>query len=224
MRQQFRIEVAYLIAEFTYIIKQTPEWLTKLEELIEPMKKALAQAARARSVIVQAVPELRSAISTFGKYCEGDESIDVACRRLDGIQSYLPTRDELEGWVEKMFGKAPISAGSRGRGRPMGSSYPGFHDFLCRLLVTVNSEGGGLSHNKNYPTRGTLVRVLDLLRPILPPGFIPYVPPVRVLLSALKIAREAEPLEAILLRRYRKNNPYFEFSEKLFAELERNEK
>lgn len=216
-------DVAYLIAEFTYAHKRLPEWLTEAEKLIEVVKRAIVQVARARSAMERAIPELRSAIAIFGN-CESDKSIDEACLQLDELRRRLPTRDELHGWLEKIFGRAAISSGNSGRGRPAGSSHPHFHDFLCSLLVDVNSVGGRLTYDKNYPARGTLLRVLDLLRPILPPGFIPHIPPVRVLKSAQKIARGgAQSLEAMVSRRYG-NIPYVEFGEKLLAELERNDK
>jgi hypothetical protein len=74
----------------------------------------------------------------------------------------------------------------RRRGRPVSSRYPhwtvpgSFYGFVLRLLWDVGAAGGRLSLSKNTGT-GSLIKVLDLLRPHLPPKFIPSRPSLAAL-------------------------------------------
>jgi hypothetical protein len=81
----------------------------------------------------------------------------------------------------------------RKRGRPVSSGYPhwttpgSFYGFVLRLLWDVGDAGGRLSLSKNSGT-GSLIKVLDLLRPHLPPKFIPSRPSLAALNRIKRIA------------------------------------
>jgi hypothetical protein len=81
----------------------------------------------------------------------------------------------------------------RKRGRPVSSRYPhwtvpgSFYGFVLRLLWDVGAAGGRLSLSKNSGT-GSLIKVLDLLRPHLPPKFIPSRPSLAALNRIKRIA------------------------------------
>ena len=168
-----------------------------LNEQIKRWKKELKQMAKARSSMATAALELKSAIAKFDeKYGEAVRCVFVA-----------PPIDTLLSEVQEWMNTPPPIAAQRaewrkGRGRPSRPTYAPFHTFLCLLLVIVNVEGGKLTFNKNYPRRGTLVRFLNLLRPHMPRGFIPEIPPVRVLIEAQKVATGGiEALEAMMSSR-----------------------
>jgi hypothetical protein len=85
----------------------------------------------------------------------------------------------------------------RKQGRPSGYPHwvvPGsFDGFVLRLLWDVGAAGGRLSLSKNTGT-GSLIKVLDLLRPHLPPKFIPSRPSLAALNRIKRIASKVGTL------------------------------
>jgi class 3 adenylate cyclase len=184
-RATSRIQIVDLMIDFIREHEKLhdPKFLAEAEEQIKHWKTELMQLAKARSSIATAILKLKSAIAKFDEeYGEADRCV-IAPQPIETLLS------ELEKWVD---GAPPIVAilaeRRKGRGRPSQPTHRHFFHFLCLLLATISAEGGKLTFDKNYPTRGTLVRALDLLRPHMPRGFIPEKLPIRVLIRARKIS------------------------------------
>jgi hypothetical protein len=134
------------------------------------------------------------------EFCAALESLDDSALLFVRLAIYfsvkppeLPTRAEIVNEIKKivMFAKASSQALTytkddperpkivgRPPGGPLSSCGPGsLPRFALRLLWDVKAAGGRLTLDKNT-RQGTLVKVLNLLRPYLPPGFVPNVLPV----------------------------------------------
>jgi hypothetical protein len=62
----------------------------------------------------------------------------------------------------------------RQRGRKKGGiKHPLFQDFVWELLISTKAAGGRLTLEKNYGAFGSLIDVITVLAPHLPPGFVP---------------------------------------------------
>jgi class 3 adenylate cyclase len=165
-RAAFRIEITELMIDFIreYERLHDSTFLMEMGEQLKRWKIELMQVVKARSLMATAALQLKSAIEKFDKkYGEADRCVFVAPQPIDTLLS------ELQEWSNST---PPIVAQMdkerKGRGRPSRPTHTQFHDFLCLLLSIVNAEGGKLTFDKNYPTRGTLVRALGLLRPHMP--------------------------------------------------------
>jgi hypothetical protein len=197
-----RIQIVNMMIDFIreYERLHDPKFLAEAEEQIKHWKTELMQLAKARSSMASAILKLKSAIAKFDEqYGEADRCVVIAPQPIDTLLS------ELQKWVDSAPPIAAILAEERkGRGRPSQPTHRHFHDFLCLLLATVSAEGGKLTFDRNYPTRSTLVRALDLLRPHMPRGFIPEKLPVRVLIRARKISAGGfAALDALITQRLR---------------------
>jgi class 3 adenylate cyclase len=195
----FRIAIADLIFDFAREHKKLldPEWRKKVKDLTTEWTKSLVQVLKARSLMERATLELKSAIAKFDEaHGQAIRSAEVAPLQIDKLL------DDVLDWMRSPPPIASIMSAERsGPGRPPWQAQSLFHAFLCSFLVTVNSDGGALTYDKNYPERSTLLRALALLRPIMPPGFIPVSPSIRELLRAWKIAKGgAEALENMISR------------------------
>jgi class 3 adenylate cyclase len=184
-RTALRIEIVNLMINFIRLHQglHDPKLHTEMSDQLKVWKTNLMRVVKARRLMGEAALELKSAIEKFDEsYGEADRCTVVAPQPIDRLLS------EFQEWVSSAPPIAAIRANeSKRRGRPSRPTHAHFHDFLCGLLGIVKDEGGKLTFDKNYPTRGTLVRVLDLLRPHMPREFIPENLPVRVLISAQKI-------------------------------------
>jgi hypothetical protein len=184
-RAAFRIEVTNLIIDFRdYERLLDPVFLAAAEKKLNRWKIELMKVAKARSLLSTAVLQLKSAIDKFNReFGEGDRCY-IAPQPIERLLS------ELEGWSNSPPGiKADVATARKGRGRPSQPTHSHLHFFVSLLLVNVNANGGKLTFDKNYPTRGSLGRVLDLLRPHMHQGFIPEILPIRPLISAQKFSK-----------------------------------
>jgi hypothetical protein len=106
-------------------------------------------------------------------------TIDLAPKMEDTID-FTPTMEVLAAFDEAASRvlSSLRTKSSRKRGRPAGRRYlhwsrPGsFDSFVLRLLLDVRDAGGHFTLSKNTGT-GTLIKALEILRPHLPPKFIP---------------------------------------------------
>src|SRR6476620_1932311 len=89
---------------------------------------------------------------------------------------------------------------SRDRGRPADAELrlpgaPGsLARFILRLLWDVGTCGGVLTLDKTT-NKGTLVKALELLRPHLPPGFVPNELPISTLARIKALAVKAPQIK-----------------------------
>jgi hypothetical protein len=129
-----------------------------------------------------------------------ERSIRVARGAIKGLtkweRAYLEgrVRSQMTGWGARdvgwndvlsamikpcatLTGKNPWSTRS-GRGRPRGGikDYP-FSKFIRSLAWALHFSGGRLTLDVKGQ-RGSWVKALDALRPLLPTGFIPVAPPL----------------------------------------------
>jgi hypothetical protein len=102
-----------------------------------------------------------------------EESID-----FEPYKKMIERIDELFLEADQWARRSPRA---RPRGRPAkGSLAFSFHLFTLELLWDVRAAGGRLTLDKNMAT-GTLLEALRLLRPYLPPGFVPIALPLSTL-------------------------------------------
>lgn len=117
-----------------------------------------------------------------------EESID--------FEPYKKAIEKIEGLALEAGRWARLPPRARPRGRPRrGSLLYSLQLFTLDLLWDVRAAGGRLTLDKNM-ARGTLLEALNLLRPYLPPRFVPIELPLSTLagLKALdkKIADDAK--------------------------------
>jgi class 3 adenylate cyclase len=208
-RSALYIDLANLMIDFTRVHCRLRDPKV-LQEMVKEFKKRISDVGKARSLMAAATLQLKSAIAKFDdKYGETDRDSLVAPHPIDKLLN------EVHDWLNRPPpGAIKFAEARRGRGRPPRPAHPLFYHFLWTLLVMVNVEDGKLTFNKNYPTRGTLVQALTLLRPHMPQGFIPEVLPVGLLVRAQKIAKGGvEALEATLRAKS------LEFGEKMLDRL-----
>jgi hypothetical protein len=165
-----------------------------------PDKRARSIAGKrvrkARSILIEAAVELQSAIADYDS-AHGDSE---RCRAITPklIDKLLADLLAWDSKTENLFcGPSPLVARRRGRPLtgPVGDAKTGmiydnrgdqFFNFIMCLISTIEEFGGELTFDKNYPVRGTLVEVLELLRPHLF-GFMPPVLPVGKIVSARRL-------------------------------------
>jgi hypothetical protein len=149
-RQEFITKVRNLIWVAT--VKDSVRRRASATLDIDNMKKALVELFRARD----------------------------ALHRLSGLIDSAPI-DAMIGDLSLWLGTNPKRGAGVGRGRPTGSYNAGvFKWFVLELRSIAHSFGAELTLSKlGSEPRGTLVEVLDLLRPHL--ACIPKAPPYRTL-------------------------------------------
>jgi hypothetical protein len=101
---------------------------------------------------------------------------------LDSFQKITKELAELLSEAQSLLQTRPPT---NPKGRPRRGAFSPIlqgtlTEFTLRLLLDVRAAGGRLSVNKNLG-EGTLVDALNLLRPHLPPGFIPRTLPMGAL-------------------------------------------
>jgi hypothetical protein len=102
-----------------------------------------------------------------------------AGRAISLMIGALGWRHTLSGMVKtctRLTGKNPYPNGSRGRRSGDITDYP-LRSFITGLAVTFMDTGGHLTLDVKGQ-RGTWVEALNMLRPLLPKGFIPIAPPL----------------------------------------------
>jgi hypothetical protein len=80
--------------------------------------------------------------------------------------------------------------GTKG-GRPKGTKgNPHFHKVVARVLKAASECGGRLPFDKKAGQNSPLVRAIYLLRPLLPVGFLPNVPPLATIERIVRDSRK----------------------------------
>jgi hypothetical protein len=198
-RASFRLQVADLIFDSTraHIIGNDPSIAQLLKVAVEDFLELFLQVLQARTTMASAAGRLQLALEKLANYCEIDYLVDVPPKFMD------QQLNDILNWANRTpVLAAKLTNKKSRRGRPPGPTYRYFHEFVCSLVAIVHSVGGRLSFDKNRPADGTLVQALTLLRPHMPLGFVPQVPPSRVLQSAQKIGRGGhEAVEALVTGR-----------------------
>jgi hypothetical protein len=184
-RSQLRDDITRLILnEHEGQEKLNPEYLRKCSDVAHQWMRRFARVMKARSDLARAANELISAISDFDNaYGEADRCHDVAPQPIDLMLTNLLEWESILPPLALDYAKKD---GSHRRGRPSGPEIGSFHVFLMLLWVVVESADGKLVFDKNFPDKGSLIKVLDLLRPHLPVGVIPQPPSVRAIQWARK--------------------------------------
>jgi hypothetical protein len=76
-------------------------------------------------------------------------------------------------------------------GRPKGTKgHPHFHHVVERLLEAANECDGRLPFDKKAGPNSPLVRAIYLLRPLLPAGFLPNIPPLATIERIVRDSRK----------------------------------
>jgi hypothetical protein len=151
-----------------------------------PRNGALAKAARA----------MRAASEALGDFNEKERKrLELALRALnlnddffllgdsfadnfEECHSMAATLADALAWANGTAPAQPIN-GPRRPGRPKGAkANRHFHMFVGRLLWAVGSCGGKLPFDRKKGASEPLVRAIYLLKPLLPDGFLPNVPPL----------------------------------------------
>jgi hypothetical protein len=145
----------------------------------------LHHAFEARSLIAKAAIELQSAIADYDEAFGKDMRCnDIAPRPIDKLlKDILSWRDSpcLLTLAEAYVGPH--------RGRPPSEKTNDLWNFAVLLTAHVENAGGQLTFDKNYPTGGSLIRALELLRPYVP-WLIPQVIPVGTLVAVRRAAKK----------------------------------
>lgn len=143
------------------------------------LSPALSQAADAARALQAAVCNLSN---HDREWLQG-----FACYDVPHVQELLRTLPRTTSRLATLLGTAIgryspsdhiVPAGPKKRGRKQGTvNDPAFHRIVDGVLLCVFVAGGELTLDKNFKT-GTLIEVLNVLRPYLPKGVIPNVLPL----------------------------------------------
>lgn len=139
----------------------------------------------ARSLIAMAAIELKAAIADYdGAHGAKNRCWDVAPQPIDKLLN------DILAWQDSpcLLVLARAYAGPH-RGREPSEKTSQLWLFSVLLTMDVENAGGRLTFDKNYPTGGSLVRALELLRPYVP-WLIPQVVPIRTLLAVRRATKK----------------------------------
>jgi hypothetical protein len=91
----------------------------------------------------------------------------------------------------RLTGKSPVVTAGKGRGRRKGDikDYP-LKAFVCALVRLVRDNGGTLTLDVKG-RRGTWIKALDMLRPLMPANLIPATPPLSTIEGWIREIRQA---------------------------------
>jgi hypothetical protein len=157
------------------------------EEVWDLMQKTFHDLAargprqsRALVDLERSIRVARGAIKGLTKYERAYLEARVRSQMMRWGARDVGWNDVLSAMIEPcatLTGKNPWSTRS-GRGRPRGGikDYP-FSKFIRSLAWALHFSGGRLTLDVKGQ-RGSWVKALDALRPLLPPGFIPVAPPL----------------------------------------------
>src|SRR5262249_50631865 len=120
----------------------------------------------------------------------------VACEQIAG------TFADVLNWATGVE-RAPLTIKDRGRGRPKGSkAYAQLEALVHTLMQTAELCGGKLTFAR-HPQRGTLLKAIEMMRQLSPPGFIPKVLPLAAIERARNDYRRNQRRSDEIMRKYR---------------------
>jgi hypothetical protein len=156
----------------------TEMWRRKQIEFSKTPITPLIEVSQAVQHLLQKIKALDAGQMRMLEVCledEGDDDLEDAPRiqGYKGVREYNSLMGDLGQAAEKAIEVHRWNSSRRRPGAPRGPrNYP-FRFLVGRLRTAIETEGGGRLSYERKTEGGTLVKVLELLRPHLDEGLIP---------------------------------------------------
>jgi hypothetical protein len=169
-REYFYVEVVSLLRE----VRRSANQRINSGSLVINVQKKLEAARHAVNELNENERERLARAPILRKYPFGNVAVDYwdsILGSMIGALAEVTGKDPDVGYVKR-----------RKPGRPRGpvANYP-FHDVVHSLLYLVARYDGRLSFDPKNGGSGSLIKALNHLRPMLPPGLVPKVLPLKTI-------------------------------------------